>query len=249
MGNGPEGVQPHYHIQKVGDQYEVRSVGKLRSWAVRVFRREYAASEGSLGRLQRMAEKLDVKKPEGKVQLRSLVRALTDMCETCPPEQRELVQRTLDVVRGRLGSIDPAIPETDGERLAIAKSIIERARAGRHAAHWPQAFVEGDPSPLTLCFQQYLSQPGLTKEELAQTIEAMYVNGEDYGEALLRALGSKTKKSDPEESKSTIQAAVLLFAARVLIQFKDALQNPQSKDFGRCCVNHSKYRLLSSSKG
>jgi hypothetical protein len=44
MGSGPEGVQPHYHIQKVGGQYEVRSVGKLRSWAVRVFRGEYAAS-------------------------------------------------------------------------------------------------------------------------------------------------------------------------------------------------------------
>jgi hypothetical protein len=238
MGSGPEGVSPRYHIQKVGDQYEVRSVGKLRSWAVRVFRGEYAASKGSLGRLLELAKKLDVEKPKDQARLRGLVRSLAGMLETCPPGQRELVQDTLKAVGDLLGPQkegelkNPGIPQTSQEKLAIAKSIIERARAGKQASHWPQAFLEGDPSPLSMCFEEYLSQPGLTKEGLAQIIEAMYVNGEDYGEALQQALKSKSKEEAPAELKKTIKEAILLFAAKVLRPCMDALEDPQSKDFG-----------------
>jgi hypothetical protein len=194
--------------------------------------------KGSLERLVGMAKKIDPKKPEGEVRLRGLVRSLAGMLEKCPPGQRELVRDTLKAVGDLLGPQkegepkNPIIPQTSEERLAIAKSIIERARFGKQASHWPQAFLEGDPSPLSLCFEEYLSQPGLTKEDLAQIIEAMYVNGEDYGEALRQALKSKTKGDALAEPKGTIKEAVLLFAAKVLRPCMGALQNPQSKDFG-----------------
>lgn len=234
MGSGAGSVQPRYHIQRVGDQYELRSVGWLRSWAVRLMKGEYAASKESLGRLELMAKKLHPDKPKEAERLRGLVRSLTGMLDKCPQDQKDGVQHTLDAVRGLfpqnegepVSPEDAIHPKTPKEKLAIAKSIIERARSGKPAAHWPQAFLEGKTSPLTECFQEYLQQTSLTKEELAQVIEAMYMNGEDYGEALLQALKSQAK------NLPSIKDAVLLFATKVLKPCMDALQNPQSKDFG-----------------
>ena len=239
MGSGTESVQPRYHIQRVGDQYELRSVGRLRSWGVRLIRGEYTASEKSLGRLKLMAEKLSPEEPKEAERLRGLVRSLTGMFETCPPGQKEAVRQTLEAVKrcfpqkeGEAVSPADAIhPQTKEEKVAIAKSIIERARAGKKAAHWPRSFFEGEPSPLCSCFQEYLTQD-LSVEELAQTLEAIFKNAGDSWDALISALKSKTKAADPLEPKTTIQKAAILFANRILPPCVKALEDPKARDFG-----------------
>lgn len=236
MGIDTGSVQPPYHIQSVGNQYELRSVGTLRSWIVRLLRGEYGSSGGSLGRLKEVATTLSKEGSQDSiVRLRSIVRSLTGMLEKCPPQQKQLVQDTLAAVQGLLAvkGEDPIAPKTPEEKLAIAKSIIERAQAGKEAAHWPTSFLQGNPSPLIECFQEYIKQqPPITKENLAQVIQAMYESGEDYREALLEALRRNTRENDPQEPKNTIVEAVKIFAPQLLAPCLKALKDPKSKDFG-----------------
>lgn len=327
MSSGSQGVQSQYHIQRVGDQYELLATGRLRSSWVTWIRGEYAASKESLGRLVHMANRLSTSRPEGyEMRLRSLVRSLAGMLEVCSPDQKDEVQSTLLAVRKLLPSSkesesvstlasslagmlpsssedrrtaldqivesvksflpqwegkhirgkEPSLtgiltrssqdqkekirhtmmavrdlfppaqdgnPETLEEKLAIAKSIIERACSGKTPAHCPLALLESKDkqtlSPLAQCFQEYFSRTKETDKELCRIIQAVYENGEDYGEALLRALGTlglgrrPTKDNPRTDQERTIGRAILLFAKQALDPCMKALRKPQSKDFGR----------------
>jgi hypothetical protein len=243
MSSGSLGIQSQYHIQKVGDQYELLAVGRLRSFWVKWIRGEYTASKESLGRLVQVANGLSASKPEGyEMRLRSLVRSLAGMLEVCSLAQKEEVQSTLQAVRKLFPPAQDANPETSEEKLAIAQSIIERARAGKTLAHCSLAFLESKDkqtlSPLAQCFKEYFAQTNESDKELCRIIKAIYENGEDYGDALVRALeslrlGRRTTKDNPlPDREQTIRRAILLFARQSLEPCMKAFRNPQSKDFG-----------------
>jgi hypothetical protein len=244
MGSGAQGIQPPYHIQKVEGQYELRPVGKLRSWAVSLIRGEYELSERSLGRLQRSIKTLGEEKPEGyQGQLQGLMRSLTGMLETCPPTQKKLVLDTIQAVEDAWPKVQGSdvaqpkreeliLPKTREEKLAIAKSIIARAQSGKKEARWPEAFLTGTPdkpSPLTQCFIEYLSQPDLTPKELARVIEAMIKNTDDCYQVLLDAMTNVCKQKTPQPINDALNAV----GQRLLPSCVRALQGQNLKGLGR----------------